>query len=162
MFRGAPWWPTYAHFRNVYPHQRVFVNIAWRGRNMHFPRRATHSTWIGVRSAEYMLGKSGCPCTKTKVENTFFAIFQVGEVPISIGFNHFYTFQKKLLKIEGRVVFLIFFNSSAVSRGKPIPTHHGKRDNKKVKIAIVEGSRFVHSGHFTPTTNIGNVEHGIK
>ena len=120
-----------------------------RGCNMHFPRRATHSTCIWVRSADYMLGKSDCPCTKTKVENTIFLqIFKLEECQFPLVLISFCSFQF-FLKNEGRVVFFDFLFCSAVSREKPIPTQHGKRDNKQVKIAILEGSRFVHSGHFT-------------
>ena len=104
------WWPKYIHVGVSCPCRRWFVNIAWRGRNMHFLRLATHSTWIGVRSAEYMLGKFDCPCTKTKVENTiFFANFQVGEVPVSIGSNHILQFPQKTFENWRARCFLSFY-----------------------------------------------------
>ena len=109
-FWERPWWPKYTHSDISCPCRRWFVNIAWRGRNMHFPRRATHSTWIGVRSAEYMLGKSDCPCTKAKVEHTIFLqIFKLENYQFPLVLTIFLQFSKKTLKNEGRFVFLIFY-----------------------------------------------------
>ena len=119
MFWGTPWWPKYTHFGINCPCRRWFVNIAWRGRNMHFLRRATHSTWIGVRSAEHMLGKSDCPCTNAKVEHTiFFQISMLKKCQSHLCWPIFAIF-KKHLKNEGRVVVLIFYfprQSRGISR----------------------------------------------
>ena len=60
----------------------------------------------------------------------------------------FAVFKKTFENWRARCFFDFLF-PSAVSREKPIPTHHGKRGNNKGKIYILEGSRFVHSGHFT-------------
>ena len=79
-----------------------------------------------------------------------FANFQVGKVSVSIGFNRFLHFSFFFVNWRASCFFYFLFYST-VPRGNPIPTQHGKRDNKKVKIAILEGSRFVHSGHFTST-----------
>ena len=106
-----------------------------------------------------MLGKSDCPCTKTKVENTFFSNLQVGEVPVSIGFNHFLQFSKKKLKSAFVLLIVLFFDGleGEADSNTPRGTRQQQRQNRHVGGVTVRSF-----WAFYININIGNIAHGVK
>ena len=91
----------------------------------------------------------------------FFANFQVGEVPVPIGFNHFLQFSKKLLKNEGRVVFLVFFFLRR-SRGRSRFQHNTGNATTKNENCNFGGVTVRSFWALYIKMNMGNVAHGIK
>ena len=145
-----PWWPKYAYVGLVYhvdagswiPCGVAVICIFVVGVYIqHGPgsKWRIHAGQIRLSMYQY----EARPCE-------LFSKLHVGEVPLPFGCDQLLQISIFILKLKG-ALFSCFFNSSAVSRGKPIPAHRGKRENNNMNIAILEEPRLFHSGDFTST-----------